>query len=77
MIATNPAAIRIFIVTFIAMAINTLFPTIMYIRVKRKSEGKKGFFKRLIFTVIIPEILILLSSVYIIYLVVMRSLGLN
>lgn len=77
MIATNPAAIKIFFCTFLAMAINTLYPTVMFIRAKNNSKNKKTFFRKLVFTVIIPEILILISSVYIIYAVVMRSLSLN
>ena len=75
MIIKNVNSLQIFIVTFIAMAVNIILPTILFIRAKSVSKNKKSFILNLIFFVIIPELIVLLSSVYGIYKVVLINLG--
>lgn len=75
MIIKNVNSLQIFIVTFIAMAVNIILPTILFIRAKSVSKNKKSFIFNLIFFVIIPELIVLLSSVYGIYKVVLMNLG--
>ena len=75
MIIKSVSTLQIFIVTFMAMAVNILLPTILFMRAKSSSGNKKEFVKKLILFVIIPELLVLFASIYGIYKVVAINLG--
>ncbi|MBC2577040.1 hypothetical protein HLB30_00745 [Peptostreptococcus russellii] len=75
MIINNVNALQIFLVTFLAMSLNVILPTILFIKAKSASKDKKSFIKNLIFFVIIPELIFLLLSIYGIYKVVMINLS--
>ena len=70
MILKNAYALQIFIVTFVAMAVNIILTTALFIRARSKSDNKKTFVKNLVFFVIIPEMIVLFASIYSIYRVV-------
>lgn len=70
MILKNGYALQIFIVTFLAMAVNFLLSVFLFVRAKSKSKDKKSFVMNLIFFVIIPELLVLSASIYAIFNVV-------
>lgn len=75
LIIKSVSTLQIFIVTFLAMAINILLPTILFMRAKSSSKNKKEFVKNLILYVIIPELIVLFASIYGIYKVVAINLG--
>ncbi len=74
MIISNINTIQIFIVTFLAVAVNIILPTILFIRAKSISKDKKSFIKKIIFFVIIPEIIVLLTSIYLVYRIVLINI---
>ncbi len=75
MIISNNFTLLIFISTFLAMILNVLLSSYLFMRSKSKSKNKKDFIKNLIFFTILPELLVLLTSIYLIFKVVSMYLS--